>query len=82
VAELLLCAVDAGEEDNVVFPLARFLKQLKRYGGGSISSWAGLVLGLVDVVVMGCGGLPGRFPSLSHFKCLFSIFIFCFDISI
>ena len=37
VAYWLKLAVDAGEDDGRVFPLARFLRHSKRYGGGLIS---------------------------------------------
>jgi hypothetical protein len=73
VAELLLCAVDDGEEDELIFPLARFLKPSKRYGGSfSLVGWTagGLGFGLLRPTVVSQLSFPSTF--------IFQIFCFLF----
>ena len=88
VAELRLCAVDDGEEDDLIFLLARFLKQSNRYValGWAVSGLcrpasAGVVLGC-DEVVMGCcdAEVQVSFPPLliSNFCFLFLFLIYWF----
>jgi hypothetical protein len=81
VAELRLCAVDDGEEDDLVFLLARFLKQSNRYVA---LGWAvsGLCRPASAGVVLGCDEEVSlvSFPSLFSFKFLFCFSIFLFEI--
>jgi hypothetical protein len=85
VAELLLCAVDDGEEDELVFPLARFLKPSKRYGGSFLLvGWTAPGPSLWAAAEMGVGLLRWlrstrvSFPLFLLFK--FCFYIFCFSI--
>jgi hypothetical protein len=76
-----LHAVELGDDDDVVFPLARILKQTNRYVA---LGWAvsGLCRPASAGVVLGCDEEVSlvSFPSLFSFKFLFCFSIFLFEI--